>query len=173
MSTIKKLLVSFIFTFSPYLAQAQTGNEWNLFPVYINDQSVGYIYQTYSVGTVYKTPKEKNVTALRFICTLKGSSPPLIAIFWSGSKNENLNLPIEISINESAVILKNQDWVQDGLVVFRTVDESRELIELMKTGRSISFTWKNKDGIKKHTIFALDNFTSLLSDFGTICKTQL
>lgn len=170
---MKKLLVSIIFTLLPYLAQAQSGNEWNLFPVNVNNQPVGYIYQTYSVGTVYKISKEKNVTALRFICTLKGSSLPLIGIFWNGSKNENSNLPIEISINESIVILKNQDWVQDGFLVFRTVDESRELIELMKTGRSISFTWKNKDGIKKHTIFSLDNFTSLLSDFNTICKTQL
>ena len=160
-------------------AFAQSGG-WKLTKVESPNKFVaGFIYHTESVGTQTNGGRvTKAVTGLRLVCSgpdyvAQKTDVPIIAIYWNtmaGGSQQSLNVRVDGKVVELG---QAQQWNQDGQLLYRTLDESRALIQAMKLGRSVSFEWAGTDGSKRQTIFNLSDFKSDLAEFNESCKTQI
>jgi hypothetical protein len=168
---MKNLFITALLVLSCQTANAQTPNkDWNLFTV--PDEkgvTVGYIYQSYAIGTVYSTPVRKNPTALRLICSTKGGSAPIVAVYWDDSSGPGETLNINISIDGKSVGT-DWRWRQEGNIVYRSLADSTDMIQKMRVGRIISFVWTDSRGNKKQSAYSINDFNRYLSDFNTSCR---
>ena len=64
-------------------------------------------------------------------------------------------------------------WVQDGPILFRNISESKELVDALKVGRTVTFSWIGPDSVTRRTGFNLRGFTQNLPRFNQSCKTNL
>ena len=133
---------------------------------------LGYIYQIYAIGTVYRTPIKKDITALRLICSAKGDVDPIIAIYWD-EETEGTQHPIDFHVdikidgyNFNQTLL----WNEESKLTWRSLTQSRELIDAMKIGHIVSFNWIDSDKKRRYTIFSLTDFGTHINDFNTVCK---
>lgn len=155
---------------------AAQATAWNISEIKGKDNSVvGYIYHSSAVGTQIKDKTEKVVSGLRLVCSTKsavamGSSESIIAIYWNGMFG-NTNQKIDVKVDGKAVNLTTS-WDQDNQIVFRKISESTEMIQAMKTGRNITFSWTGTDSAKRITTVSLHNFNQKFSEFNNSCKTQ-
>ena len=171
-------LSAFLFTLFLSVNAIAENTGWQITEVPNKDNNiVGYIYHVGSIGTqttkIGKT--EKVATSLRFVCSTKISTQrdndPIIVLFWD---------TMDGSIGQyivSQVSGKSLDhmyrWEQEGPVMMRSVNESKDLIMELKTGKNIKFYWHDKVGTLRTTIFDLQTFKSHLAEFNTLCKTNL
>ena len=176
-TAVKKLFVALASIFA-LSAMAQSSN-WTLTVVPgANKGTVGHIYHTSAVGTQTGARVEKVVTGLRLVCSaadvsLDAPHQPVIALYWntmSGSTPQFLDIKVD---GKQVATGQETKWEQDGPLLLRTIAESRTLMQSMKTGRSISFQWIGTDSVRRATIFDLRDFRSDLSEFNTVCKTQI
>jgi len=172
---MKKYLITCLLCLSPILSSAQQNSAWNIVKVPTDDGKVaGYIFHTYAVGTKYGKEQEKSVTGLRLICSAtKGNSTPIVSIYWDKESLDyhNQSQDIEISIDDKAI--ETSKWVQEGKISYRNLYESGDLIEKMRLGSKISFTWKDTNGLKRSIIFNLKGFGSNLDRFGESCLGKI
>lgn len=156
-------------------AQAQA-LAWNLSEVPAKDKSVaGYIYHSSAVGTQVGTKTEKAVTGLRLVCSTKEyvamrESDPIIAIYWNGMFGNGTQM-VGVKV-DGKTIQMSTPWEQDGPVLFRRIADSKELMQGLRTGRSVSFEWES-DSTKRTTIISLKDFNTGFSEFKTSCKAQI
>lgn len=151
---------------------------WNIAEVTGKDNSVvGYIYHTSAVGTQVGAKTEKVVSGLRLVCSTKGfmamkEADPIIAIFWNGMFG-NIPEAVMTEVDGKAIRLVPSPWEHDGQILYRKTSESRELIQALKTGRTVTFQWTSQDATKRKTTFSLQGFNSQFSEFTASCKTQI
>lgn len=129
----------------------------------------GYIYHSYSVGTMYSDGVVKNVTNLRLICPARGKAPAIVAVYWDGQDDVSNTNIIEISIDRK-IFIDTQMWMHDRSLQYRPLNESGQLIIAMRNAKMIEFKWFDISGVQKETIFDLTNFKSHLDEFYTSCK---
>lgn len=174
---MKKLFVALASIFA--LSAMAQSSDWKLTTVPGADRvTVGYIYHTSAVGTQVGAKTEKVVTGLRLVCTAPGftankNSEPIIAVYWNtmtGSTPQFLDIKVD---GRQVGTGQETKWDQDGPLLLRTIDSSRTLLQSIKTGNRISFQWTGTDAVRRTTIFDLRDFRSNLSEFNTICKTQI
>lgn len=167
-----KIIATLLLFLASFAVSAQTSNAtWNLLS--IPDKTgiiVGYIYQSYAIGTIYDSTPIKNITALRLICPTKGKSNPLIAIFWNEDEGSMLDHPVEIRLDRQ-IFLESQQyrWSQEKTLTYRPLSESGELINAMRNKHTISFSWIGQDELKRTTAFDLSTFNSSLDGFYNNC----
>lgn len=151
---------------------------WNISEVAGKDKSVvGYIYHSSAVGTQVGAKTEKVVSGLRLVCSTKGymamkESEPIIAVFWNGMFG-NTPETVLVEIDGKPVRLAPSPWDHDNQILFRKISESKELLQGLKTGRSVTFSWTSHDAVKRKTTFSLRDFNSQFSEFNASCKTQI
>lgn len=172
---MKKLLVSLVTVFATMAVMAEN-TDWQVTEVTGHDKSVaGYIYHTGAVGTQVGTKTMKAATSLRLVCSSKvspqRSGDPLIAVYWNTMTGNAPQFPL-IQVDKKDIGLPVQ-WMQDGQLLMRSVYESKELIQALKTGRNISFTWIGTDAVRRTTMFNLRDFNEHLGEFNSSCKTEL
>ena len=168
---MKKLFVALASIFA-LSAMAQSSN-WTLTAVPgVNREIVGHIYHTGAKGTQGEK-KDKSRTGLRLVCSSRENGEPVIALFWeamTGSTPQFLDIKVD---GKQVATGQETKWDQDGPLLVRSIAESKTLLQSMKTGRSISFQWIGTDSVRRATIFDLRDFRSNLSEFNTVCKTQI
>ncbi len=169
---MKKLFVALTSVFA--LSAMAQSSDWKLTAVPGADNgTVGHIYHTSAVGTQTGANITKVVTGLRLVCTVHGDHKPVIALYWNTMVG---NIPqfLDIKVDGRQVSSTNESrWIQDGPLLVRSVEESRTLLQSMKTGGKISFQWTGTDAVRRTTIFDLRDFKSNLSEFNALCKTQI
>jgi hypothetical protein len=136
---------------------------------------VGYIYHTGAVGTQVGSKTEKVVTSLRFVCSTKVSNQrdndPLIILFWNTmTGNTGQYITSKTSVSPIDHMFR---WEQEDSIMMRSVNESKDFIQELKTSKSVKFSWHSKDGTLRTTIFDLRGFNSHLGEFNALCKTEL
>jgi hypothetical protein len=152
------------------------GSEWKITEVPGKDKSiVGYIYHVGAVGTQITPKVEKVTTSLRFVCSTRTANQkdndPLIILFWN-TMTGNKSQIVEVKADKK-IIGEPLKWDQEGSVLMRSVAESKELIQTMKTNKDVNFRWYGSDGVQHITTFDLRTFNSRLGEFNTLCKTEL
>lgn len=154
-------------------AFSQTTNTgWTLSEIKDKEKTtVGFIYHTAAIGTAETKPVQKSVTGLRLVCSTRGGSPA-IAIYWNGT---NFSGPESVTTEVDGKPFGNssQEWRQDTNLTYRELDESRHLLQALRTGRTVKFSWTGKDSVRRATMFSLSGFNSRLSEFSTACKVSL
>lgn len=172
---MKKLLVSMVAAFATMAVMAEN-TDWQVTEVAGHDKSiVGYIYHTGAVGTQISAKTEKVATSLRLVCSNKISSQrsgdPLIVLFWNTMDG---NTPQFIGIKaDNRPTDHPLRWEHEGAILMRSAYESKELMQTLKTSRSINFSWHGSDGIQRITTFNLRDFNEHLGEFNSSCKTEL
>lgn len=174
---MKKLFVALASVFA--LSAMAQSSDWKLTAVPGADAgTVGHIYHTSAVGTQSGARTEKFVTGLRLVCTTRESTStksaePVIAIYWNtmiGSTPQFVDIKVD---GRQVGVGQETKWDQDGPLLMRTIAGSKELMQSMKTGRSISFQWASYEGVRRTTIFDLRDFRTNLNEFNALCKTQI
>lgn len=168
---MKKLLFGTILLLMAIASHAdQPSPLWNLFGIPdAGGKTVGYIYEIYAIGTLYNIQPEKNLSAIRLICPSNGISPPVIALFWEGAKGLGNNQHLDIMIDRH-IIQQEWYWTQEETLTYRPLLDSKELIDAMKLGHTISFNWFDNNAKRRRVIFSLISFNLYLNDFNAVCK---
>lgn len=136
---------------------------WTLVPIAGKDATVGYIYHTDATGTRTDGKPVKEFTSLRFICSLKGGDP-VISVFWNGASNYGSQMMVHV---QSAKQNESLMWDTDNNLVYRTVQESGSIIQILKNNKLVKFQWAvgNTQYITSFNSDGLD-----LTDFDAKCK---
>jgi hypothetical protein len=166
---MKTLIAASILALSSIASWAQSSS-WSLTEVpNANKEPVGYIYHVYSRGTAKVGSAEFKVPAgLRFVCSLKGSQEPIVAIFWNGVLMSGSSQDLEITVDKIALLKPR--WVHEGTLIYSPVSVHPDLLSALKRGRSVRFTWEASD-TKYAVVFDLKDFN--LTEFNNSCKTRL
>lgn len=172
---MRKLFV-LIAAFISMSAAAQT-TTWNISEVSgKNAEILGYIYHTSTVGTQIGAKTKKVISGLRLVCSTKGysamaTSEPIVAIFWQGMFG-NTPTAVSAEVDKKPIRLVPTLWDHDGQILYRNFSDSAELIQALKTGRNVTFSWEGNDSVKRKTVFSLRDFNSQLSEFNALCNTK-
>lgn len=172
---MKNLLVTLAAVFAMSSVMAED-TSWKITEVPGKDKAiVGYIYHVGAVGTQVGAKTEKVVTSLRFVCSTKISTQrdndPLIVLYWNtmtGVSTQHV-----LSRTSADPLDRIFQWEQDGPLLIRSVNESKDIIQKMRLSKNISFTWLGNDAVRRTTIFDLRTFDSHLGEFNALCKTEL
>lgn len=170
-------IILFFISFNSYAQIAAPLPVWTIsdVPSGATNTIVGYIYQTYAIGSSgTDLPISKDITALRLICSVQGSTDPIIAIYWNNYEVSNIQslTDIYVSIRIDGKNFNHELlWNQEETLTYRSLTDSKELIDSMKNGHIISFKWANE---KKtyYTVFNLVEFSKNLNNFNTSCKLR-
>jgi len=152
------------------LASYGQSSSWSLTEVpNANKEPVGYIYHVYSRGTATVSSSEFKVPAgLRFVCSLKGTQEPIVAIFWNGVLMSGSLQDLEITVDK--IVLLKPRWIHEGSLIYSPVTAHPDLLNALKRGRSVRFAWTATD-TKYAVAFDLKDFN--LTEFNNSCKTRL
>lgn len=170
---------SFLFAMMLSLCGAAYGADWMLTTVMMGDIIIGHVYHTSAIGTQTEfstgNTKEKVTAGLRIVCPSKNHSSiknnnPIIAILWSGFPVQGTPHSVEIKVDNNKPF--TEKWMQYNQVIYKFLDESLSLINEMKTGGKISFSWADAH-TRRSVIFDIQDFDSRLTDFNAVCSTQL
>jgi hypothetical protein len=173
---MKKLIPALLLSLIPFVSYAQVPNPgWELDTVMDGfGHPTGYIYETSAVGHQCSEECKKldfEITELRLICSVKGKSDPIIAIFWNRQQVSSRKQSVEVKIDMKVVPnTQSYEWTQEGPLTYRSYTDSTELLNLMKTGHMISFGWVEDSTEKKYTVFTLRDFSSNLDNFISFCN---
>lgn len=135
------------------------------------DTIVGYIYYTNATGTQIGAKTEKLFTSLRLVCSTKSVEPPLMIIKWdtlSGNSVQYVRATVD-----GKIIPLNDQWFQDESIVYRAITYPDPLVQRLKQGTTVTFTWIDNDAVRRTTAFDLRDMKKGLSDFNTFCHTQI
>jgi hypothetical protein len=166
---MKMLVTSLILTLSTLTATAQS-SMWNLTSVDdSNKNPVGFIYHAYARGTATKANSTSAVASgLRFVCSVKSKEEPKLAIFWNGVLMVHTSQEIQISVDN--IFSTSEKWTRDGALIYTSLDKSGNLVNALKKGRLVRFSWTGNDSTRYATAFELKDFN--LSAFDNSCKTK-
>lgn len=166
---MKMIVTGLVLTLSTLAAIAQS-SIWNLTPVADSNKNlVGFIYHVYARGTATKANSTAAVASgLRFVCSIKSKEEPKLAIFWNGVLMVNTSQEIQISVDNS--FSTSEKWTRDGSLIYTSLDKSGNLVDALKKGRLVRFSWVGSDSSRYTTAFELKNFD--LSAFSDSCKTK-
>lgn len=166
---MKTLIAAAILSLASFASCAQNSS-WTLAEVTnSNKEPVGYIYHTYARGTSsLNSSKQVVVAGLRFICSVKGSNPPIVALFWDGVLMSDTHQNIEITVDKIALL--KPVWTRDDRIIYAPIAEHPDLLSAMKRGRAVTFSWEANNS-KYKVAFELKDFN--LTEFNTSCKTRL
>jgi len=150
-------------------AMAQASG-WNLSEVPAKDKSVaGYIYHSSAVGTQVGATPAKVISGLRLVCSAKGNDDPVIAIYWNGMfGNTPQNVDIKV---DNRKIPQATPWDQDGPILVKKLAGEQELLQALRTGKSVTFEWTS-GSVKRTTIISLKDFNTSYGEFKTSCRNQ-
>ncbi len=123
----------------------------------------------YATGTKYSTTVEKQPTALRLICSTADNSPPILAIYWNHEDGSNNNQQLKITVDRQPFI-QDWSWIQDGTLIYRSLQQSNSLVDKMKSANILSAEWNDAAGARHLTIFSLNGFAKHMADFSAACK---
>lgn len=168
---MKQLLLS-IFLASSVNAQSYN---WKFVDVRNNNDIVGHIYHTESIGRQAGATPEKVSTGLRLVCSNKekDTNEPLLILYWNGMFG-NTPADVTIKVDDRQIgVGQTYSWTHDGPVIHRTVRSSGEILRAMKIGRIISFSWVGNNGIQRTAMFDLRTFKQNINSFNTACKTNI
>ena len=174
-----KNLLAILFSLCVSVSAFAEDTNWQITEVPNKDNViVGYIYHSGAVGTQVDTNKksQKVVTSLRLVCSLKASTQrdndSLFVLYWDTM--EGVSGQYIVSKTSGEPTDHNMfRWEQDGPLLIRSMNESRDIIQKMKLSKNMSFMWHSKDGTLRTTMFDLRTFGSHLTEFGTLCKIDL
>lgn len=172
---MKRLATLFSLLAFTTLAAAQ--QQWNITDVRKKTgELVGHIYHTSSVGTQVGAKTEKFVTGIRLVCTTKrylamGNPDPIIAIYWNTMAGENTET-VFIEIDGKSVS-DPLNWYQDGQILFRNLSDSHNLIQAMKSGKTMKVYWTSSDAVRRSSVFDIRTFNAKIAEFNTSCNTKL
>lgn len=165
---IKSLIAVLSLSFASVSFGQAVEPTWNLKEVMDKDKSiVGYVYSTSAIGT---TSNQKSITNLRLICSLK-DSPPIIAIYWKDAVG-NGDRYVTAEVDGRTIGYGPRKWERDGNLTYRNLNESTLLLQSLRTGRQVKFTWESISGPKRTTMFTLNGFNTNYSKFISDCKIQ-
>lgn len=166
---MKTLIAASILALASFTSYSQN-SAWTLTEVpNASKESVGYIYHVYSRGTVTTAGTDSKVAAgLRFVCSLKGTQEPIVAVFWNGVLMSDTKQEIKIEVDNIARLTKK--WTHEGPLIYSTVEAEPDLVIALRQGRSVRFSWEANNS-KYAVVFELKNFN--LAEFNTSCKTRL
>lgn len=169
---MNKFLVGLFVVFGGF-AYAQTTN-WKIVDVAGPDKkAVGYIYHAYSVGTEITNghPPTKVVSGLRLACasksyTVQGGNDPIIAVYWHQLP---MSKPVAVDVSVDGKKIETGLWTHDGNLLFRRWSDSRNLIENMKVGKTLSVSWE-ENTVRRTTMFDLKTFSQNFIEFSRLCN---
>lgn len=169
---MRKFLTALAFFTIANTGMAQSGT-WILSPVIDHHRDlkpvVGFIYQTAAQGTAMAEKPTKVITKLELLCNATGNpvNTPLIALFWQGIQG---NIAQMIDIKVDGKFVERTRWEQDDALYYRSISESAQLLQAMRTGKSITFDFLGPDGTRRVTMFDLRDYNSNLSEFKKNCN---
>jgi hypothetical protein len=172
---MKKSILAFGLSLATVAAFAQIGS-WKVSEVTVNKEPVGYIYHTEANGVSESRPQDNTVAGLRLVCSKivpqKGPNE-IIGIHWqtmTGYEAQYLTITID---GNKVGLGEPLRWEHEGQFLYRGLNESRTLLQSMKTGRSMSVRWIGSDAAYRNVTFDLRGFNSQLSDFNKKCNINL
>lgn len=170
-NAMKSFIALTIFAISSTLSFAQNA-AWKLDPVEGSmHNTVGYIYRTYSRGTIsYNNVQRKSIAGLEFVCSASDPNKqgPALVIFWDKLSPANTTRDILFEVNKIAKIHK--EFIQDGNLLFIPIKGNSDFLVALKQGNYVKFTWE--DDISKYMVeFDLKGFN--FGEFSTACKINL
>lgn len=147
-------------------------SDWALNEIKSASETVGYVYNTYAVGTQVGAKTEKIVTDFRFVCSIKGSANPIIAIRWVGRLAPNQGQYITVSIDN--IYSSTDFWGQnDKNTFFREVLVSQAIVDAIKKGKQLKISWISTDAVKYNAIYNITNVNQKLNMFNAACGTNI
>lgn len=164
---MRKVFAALLLSITSLAASAQTG--WTLTEVKDMDRAtVGFIYHVSAAGTQIGK-NEKFVTGLRMICSTKpgNSAEPIIALYWNTLIG---NIPQMPEVKVDGRIVDHGPWEQNGPLLMKSLLSTKQMMQAMKTGRTISFEWTGTDNVRRRTVFDLRDFNTNLQDFYKSCN---
>lgn len=164
----------FIYIAAFVLCTSAYAQKWELTEITSKDKSVvGYIYHTSTIGTQTGPKTEKVISGLRLVCSLKSQGTPLVVIFWDkmlGIGPQILRIKID---SKEFVESSKYQWMQDGNILVREINESQSLFLALKNARSFSINWTSNDNITRTSIFDVSAMSSQISNFATVCNASI
>jgi len=148
-------------------AVAQTP-KWNITEV---TSVVGYIYNTYAVGTQIGAKTEKVTAGLRLACSVKSPEEPALILFWNGQMIASPTQTVMVSIDGKP--LSTNTWFQEDHILHRSATKAKNIIDAMKIAHTVEFAWTGNDTVRYKVIFDVLGFNTKLDEFNASCKTQL
>jgi hypothetical protein len=165
---MKSILICLILSLISLTANA-LGSAWSLTEIGEEKQIVGYIYHIGSLGTRFGDTATKHPTSLRLICSTKVKDvDPLVGIFWQGN---NGYIDVNVSVKIDGKTITTGLWNQTGQLTHRDASDSAELIQALKTGKTVKFEWISSDSTRRVTAFSLTGLN--FAEFNTKCKTHI
>jgi hypothetical protein len=146
---------------------------WTLTEVKDKTDIAGYIYHTESLGTQYGVKNEKIFTSLRFACSPKSSAPPLIIIMWDSPLLKGSSTQLVYAIVDNKIIPSYDQWDQDENIVYKPIHDTDVIMQQLKIGNVVTFTWTDNSGIRLTTAFDLQNMKKGLIEFNKVCNTHI
>ena len=144
---------------------------WSLSEIKGKTEVAGYIYHTSATGTQYGAKTEKVFTGLRFACSPKSSAPPLMIIYWNTMKGSSVQY-VHATV-DGKIVPNNDQWFQDESIVYRAMQDSDPIMQQLKAGSTVTFTWIDNNAVKRTTAFDLRDMKKGLGDFNAVCHTQI
>jgi hypothetical protein len=170
---VRKLFAGLLSVLAMTAGAAETST-WNLVEVQTKDKTVvGYIYHTAAVGTQLNNKKIEKVGAgLRLICSSKGNGESIITVYWDGMHG-NTTQNVEVTVDKKQIAIGAPVRMnQDGPIIYRSLSESRFILQAMKTGQNIQFVWTGTDSINRTVIFNIQEFNSNYAAFASACRLE-
>jgi len=163
--TIKAILVSSVFVTMAAVAQE---SKWIL-----NSQPDGSVYRTevYGISSRDRTTKRAR-TAISLLCAT--GTQPKIFLQWENMQGYG-NIKINYSIDNTSTTPNGTNFpmIQERDILYRNISESRELLQSMKIGRTLTIDWVGHDQTRYLTIFNLSTFRGNLNEFNKQCNTDI
>jgi hypothetical protein len=132
-------------------------------------------------GTVYRSEvigassRDKNTrqarVALQFACG--ATMQPILMLQWEGMQGygtRRVNYSVDRRISPGGASFTMH---QENDILYRDLESSRELLQAMKSGSTITFDWVGLDQTRYLATFNLSTFRSNLSEFNRKCNTTL
>lgn len=167
-------IIATLFLGISFSAFGQIPNSWSITEVTnaIGDPR-GYILHTESIGRQVGILPEKSVTGLRILCSVVTTESPIIGIYWNSMTGSGPEY-IEIKVDGKKIGTgEKTKWDRDSFILYQQLNKSSTLLQAMKTGRTIHFSWESSGSVKRETAFDLRDFNAEFPTFNEKCKNKL
>jgi hypothetical protein len=165
-----KKFICFLFLTGILLFSELSHASWKISEIKSNEndkQIFGYIYHYRSRGYENNSAKKIYTSGIRFICSNQPDDEPVIAIYWEGLTGNSVQYPTLVL--DTKVQTYKDFWIQDGPVIYRTISQSKDLIErLHKTGLAKIF-W-TEGSVERKTVVDFSEFSKGYRSFEKVCK---
>lgn len=156
--------------------QSFAQSNWYISVANEQDAPVGYVYKQEVIGISTRDKiTRKARSALSLSCSIKQGSDHTVQIIiqWEnmqGSGPQYVNYSID---GKSTADGAKWLMTQDRDMLYRSADNSYELLQAIKQGRTLTFDWSGFDQTRYLTTFNISTFRSNLSEFNRKCSTKV